>query len=397
MSDELASGPAGEPLREAPEPLVIPTAGSPPRVPQGKEVGVAKPLYAVWELTMKCDQPCEHCGSRAGAARASELSTEELFRVADELERLGTRELALIGGEAYLRPDLPKIVEYLAKKGMRVSMQTGGRAFHKERAKMLKDAGMYGIGVSVDGPMRIHDKLRGNLGSYNAAMKALDNAREVGMVVTSNAQINQLNYKHLWELVEALWKKDVIAWQVAFTVPMGRAADRPEWIIEPYMVPEVVDTLAAIQLEGVKRWSGKGEIFNIFIGNNIGYYGPHETTLRSRLQSGHLRGRHRVGRHREGLPLATDRAVRRRQRARHAARTNLDGVGQDPLHARPHHRRDVGLLQDLLLRRRVPRRLLVDGALHAGQARQHAILLPPRQDAREAGHPRAPREARRRA
>jgi len=237
---------------EAPGPA-IPTANSPPRVPQGKEVGVARPLYAVWELTMKCDQPCEHCGSRAGAARTSELSTEELFRVADELEALGTRELALIGGEAYLRPDLPKIVEYLTKKGMRVSMQTGGRAFHKERAKMLKDAGMYGVGVSIDGPMRIHDKLRGNLGSYNAAMKALENAREVGMVVTSNAQINQLNYKHLWELAEALWKKDVIAWQVAFTVPMGRAADRPEWIIEPYMVPEVVDTLAAIQLEGVKR------------------------------------------------------------------------------------------------------------------------------------------------
>ncbi len=231
---------------------------------------------------MKCDQPCEHCGSRAGPARPSELSTEEIMRVADELERLGTRELALIGGEAYLRPDLPKIVEHLAKKGMRVSMQTGGRAFHLERAKMLKNAGLYGVGVSVDGPARIHDKLRGNLGSFAAAMRALENAREVGLVVTSNAQINRLNYEHLWEFVEQLWKRGVIAWQVAFTVPMGRAADRPEWLIEPYMVPQVIDTLAAIQMEGIKRWDGKGEPFNIFVGNNIGYYGPHETTLRSR-------------------------------------------------------------------------------------------------------------------
>jgi MoaA/NifB/PqqE/SkfB family radical SAM enzyme len=25
-----------------------------------------RPIYVVWELTMKCDQPCQHCGSRAG-------------------------------------------------------------------------------------------------------------------------------------------------------------------------------------------------------------------------------------------------------------------------------------------------------------------------------------------
>jgi radical SAM protein with 4Fe4S-binding SPASM domain len=268
---------------EAPSPLVkIRKAVSPPRVPRAGEAPGPRPLYAVWELTMKCDQPCEHCGSRAGAARIQELSTEEILKVADSLEELGTREVALIGGEAYLRPDLPKIVEHLAKKGMRVSLQTGGRAFHAERAKTLKAAGLYGVGVSIDGPPKIHDRLRGNLGSYAAAMKALDNAREAGMVVTSNAQINRLNYQHLWELVEALWKKDAIAWQVALTVPMGRAADRPDWLLEPYMIVDVVDTLAAIQLEGIRRYTGKGEPFNIFVGNNIGYYGPHETTLRSR-------------------------------------------------------------------------------------------------------------------
>jgi len=24
------------------------------------------PAYVVWELTLRCDQPCAHCGSRAG-------------------------------------------------------------------------------------------------------------------------------------------------------------------------------------------------------------------------------------------------------------------------------------------------------------------------------------------
>jgi radical SAM protein with 4Fe4S-binding SPASM domain len=261
--------------------LQIRKANPPPRVPRPGESG-SRPYYAVWELTMKCDQPCEHCGSRAGRAREEELSTEEILDVARGLVDLGCREVALIGGEAYLRPYIYKIVEFLAAQGLRVSMQTGGRALHAERAKQLKAAGLYGVGVSIDGPPRIHDKLRGNLGSYAAAMRALEVSREAGMVVTSNAQINRLNYQHLWELVEGLWKKGVIAWQVAITVPMGRAADRPDWLLEPYMMVDVVDTLAAIQLEAIKRYDGKGEVFNIFVGNNIGYYGPHETTLRSR-------------------------------------------------------------------------------------------------------------------
>src|SRR5689334_25175236 len=88
----------------------------------------ARPVYAVWELTMKCDQPCQHCGSRAGPAREKELSTSEVLDVADKLADLGCREVVLIGGEAYLRTDLHEIVRHLSKRGLRVAMQTGGRA-----------------------------------------------------------------------------------------------------------------------------------------------------------------------------------------------------------------------------------------------------------------------------
>ena len=65
----------------------------------------ARPLYAVWEITLACDLACTHCGSRAGKARPDELTTAEALRVVDELAELGVREVTLIGGEAYLRPD----------------------------------------------------------------------------------------------------------------------------------------------------------------------------------------------------------------------------------------------------------------------------------------------------
>jgi radical SAM protein with 4Fe4S-binding SPASM domain len=260
--------------------MIQPTR-APVRALRPEDFEVARPIYAVWELTMKCDQPCEHCGSRAGHARSSELSTDEILEVGASLARLGCREVALIGGEAYLRPDLHQIVRFLADKGIRVVMQTGGRAMTLERARGLKEAGLVGLGVSIDGPARVHDRLRGNLGSHLAAIRALDAAREVGLLVSANTQVNRLNQGLLRETCAELRSHGIQSWQVQLTVPMGRAADRPDWIIEPSSIVDIIDTLAAIQREAAAEHKG-GVPFNVFVGNNIGYFGPHEQVLRSR-------------------------------------------------------------------------------------------------------------------
>lgn len=273
------AAPAIPPVGDAPRP--IPPLPGPVR---GQRIGDylrSRPLYVVWEITMKCDQPCQHCGSRAGQARPSELSTEEALRVAESLAPLGTREVVLIGGEAYLRTDVHQIITALAGSGIRVIMQTGGRNFSPERAAGLRDAGLAGVGVSVDGPAMAHDRLRGNLGSHRAAIQALDNAWGAGLAVTANTQINRLNWQKLRETAAELRSHHVQSWQVQLTTPMGRAADHPEWIIEPWRVVEIIDTLAEIQREAAAEYRG-GIPFNVFANNNIGYFGPHEQVLRSR-------------------------------------------------------------------------------------------------------------------
>jgi radical SAM protein with 4Fe4S-binding SPASM domain len=243
-----------------------------------------KPIFVVWELTLKCDQPCGHCGSRAGKAREVELSTKEILEVAASLARLGTREVAIIGGEAYLRPDLHEIVRAIADLGMRPTMQTGGRAFTLELAKSLREAGLESLGVSIDGPGRVHDRLRGNLGSHAAAVRALKNAREARLVISANTQVNRLTVDLLRETAAELQALGIQTWQVQLTGPMGRAADRPEWILEPWRIVEVIDTLAAIQLDAVERGvvDDFGIPFRLIANNNIGYYGPHEQVIRSR-------------------------------------------------------------------------------------------------------------------
>jgi len=73
--------------------------------------------------------------------------------------RLGSREVTLIGGEAYLRGDCMRLIEHLVKAGVRVTMQTGGRGLTADRVRRLREAGLSAVGVSVDGPEQVHERL----------------------------------------------------------------------------------------------------------------------------------------------------------------------------------------------------------------------------------------------
>ena len=255
-----------------------------------EDIGTNKPIYTVWEITLKCDHACAHCGSRAaptaGQVRPNELSTAELLEVAASLVRLGTREVTLIGGEAYLRPDVYELVSFLHERGVRVTMQTGGLAFTAERARRFKEAGLAALGVSVDGPAEVHDVLRARPGSHAAALRALDAAASLGITTTSNMQVNQLNMGLLRETCRIMKEHGVLIWRPQLTVPMGRAADHPEWILQPWMVLEVIDTLAELQIEAVNDARARKirleRAFHIVAANNVGYFGPHEQLLRSR-------------------------------------------------------------------------------------------------------------------
>src|SRR5438128_2222802 len=65
----------------------------------------ARPINAVWEVTLRCDLACLHCSSRAGRARPDELTTAEALDLVDQMADLGVLEVTLIGGEVYLRDD----------------------------------------------------------------------------------------------------------------------------------------------------------------------------------------------------------------------------------------------------------------------------------------------------
>ncbi len=239
----------------------------------------ARPVYAVWEITLRCDLACRHCGSRAGRARPDELSTAEALDLVDQMAELGVMEVTLIGGEAYLRDDHAVIAQRIVSRGLTCTMTTGGRALDEARARALRDAGVTHVSVSVDGLESTHDKLRGVAGSHASALRALAALRAAGLPVTANTQISRPSLPELDALFEQLADAGIQQWQVQITTAMGRAGDTPELMLEPYMMIDALDALARLSVRSAERG------IRIWPGNNIGYFGPFEELLRGKISS----------------------------------------------------------------------------------------------------------------
>ena len=233
------------------------------------------PVHVVWEITLICNLKCNHCGSRAGTRRANELSTDEAFSVIDQLALLGTREITLIGGEAFLRPDWIQLVERIAGHGIRVGMQTGGHNLNYQRLEAAQQAGLFGIGVSLDGMRELHDRVRGVAGSWDNGIRAIETARSMGLGVSCNTQIGAETLAELEPLFNHIIEAGATHWQLQITVAMGNAVENDHLLLQPYRVLELMPLLNHLYHEGQQRG------LLITIGNNLGYYGPYEHVLRS--------------------------------------------------------------------------------------------------------------------
>ncbi len=126
------------------------------------------------ELTVVCNLRCWFCwwwGTNGIAFRlvkdrdplvTEELSTQEIFKVVDQLAAKHMPSVYLSGGEPFLRNDTVDIIEYIAKKGMSVTTNNNGTLLNDEKLERLAKVKKLTINFSIDGPKDVHDKIRGN-------------------------------------------------------------------------------------------------------------------------------------------------------------------------------------------------------------------------------------------
>jgi len=102
-------------------------------------------LFTEW----KCNLDCHYCWSYNNAVKG--MTEDVAKRSIDWLHSIGSRVLALMGGEPLLRPKfIHKIVYYSAKKDIFVYLPTNGRLMKPDVTDRLGDAGLATVNLAVD-------------------------------------------------------------------------------------------------------------------------------------------------------------------------------------------------------------------------------------------------------
>jgi radical SAM protein with 4Fe4S-binding SPASM domain len=203
--------------------------------------------YLFWESTLKCNLRCEHCGSSCEpTSPVDELTTDQVIAVLQTIAEdfdAGRIHVSITGGEPLMRPDLYQVATRMVELGMTTCIVTNGTLLTVDRARRLVDTGMRSISISIDGPEREHDAVRGP-GSFVKALAGITAAREAGIeyveVITCVRPANLNKLDQTEQLVRGAGGN---FWRLIGIDQMGRLAGKGEtdkWL-HPAQVRQMLD------------------------------------------------------------------------------------------------------------------------------------------------------------
>ena len=135
------------------------------------------------EVTTRCNSSCSHCFVRARGPQRSSLALDAVKTMVEEGYEAGYRHLHLTGGEPLLWEGLLDVFDYAFGLGYRTAfLNTNGTLLTGKISRHLAAYDGLTISISLQGPRRFHDRLRGK-GSYDRALKGTHRALEAGLAV----------------------------------------------------------------------------------------------------------------------------------------------------------------------------------------------------------------------
>jgi len=159
----------------------------------------------IWNLIRRCNLACKHCYSiSADTDFPGELSTEEVFKVMDDLKGFKVPVLILSGGEPLLRPDIFEISKRAKAMGFYVGLSTNGTLIDATNIDRIAEVGYDYVGISIDGLRDTHDRFRRLEGAYDASMRGIRLCHARGIKVGMRFTMTQDNAHELPDLLQLM-------------------------------------------------------------------------------------------------------------------------------------------------------------------------------------------------
>jgi MoaA/NifB/PqqE/SkfB family radical SAM enzyme len=219
-------------------------------LPVRQQSSQEKDFFFQWHLTGRCNLACSHCyqegapGREADAAAIAKIADAAADTVAAWGQSYGiafSPAFNVTGGEPLILPGIMDVLTLLKGKGFGVSLLTNGTLVDREKARRLADL-LDDVQISVEGPERVHDAIRGQ-GSLAGAMRGAELLAAAGIPVNLNVTLSRLNIDCIDDVIAMA--RDAGAQRVGFSrlVPSGRGRDLAREMLSP---DEVRDAYARL-------------------------------------------------------------------------------------------------------------------------------------------------------
>jgi AdoMet-dependent heme synthase len=182
------------------------------------------PKWIAWETTQRCNLNCVHCRCSSGMnSTEGDFTTEEAFKLIDDICEVSKPVLVLSGGEPLLRKDIFEIARYGTERGLRMCMATNGTFVTDEICQKMKTAEIKMVSLSLDGSTKeIHDNFRQCPGAFEGAIRAAETLRRNGIKFLINSSFTKRNQHDISATFRLAKSLGATAWYMFMIVPNGR-------------------------------------------------------------------------------------------------------------------------------------------------------------------------------
>lgn len=210
-------------------------------------------MVILWRIEERCNLACAFCGySKALERPRRSTPPAEVLRVIELLAgwRRASGErvlLSWLGGEPFLRRDLPELTRHAVSRGLAVSTTTNGTTLGSPALRRHVLDCYAELTLSVDGLETFHDRVRGLPGSFallrDGAHALVTERRTLGRgpLLRVNSVLMRDNARDFPALA-----REVASWGIdELSVNQLGGVERPEFHREHALGPNDVDFLEA--------------------------------------------------------------------------------------------------------------------------------------------------------
>lgn len=193
-----------------------------------------RPLGCQLEVTYRCNARCIHCYNDSASVRnaaSAELSHAQWLDIARQVGELGVFQVVISGGEPLIIQErVFEIMDVLKAYGVVFLFITNGTLVTPEVIDRMLTGGyrFCWVQVSIDGhTAEIHDRLRGQPGSWDKATRAARMLAGAGIPTVIAHTVFKVNLAYFQQMAELALSLGAIEMITGPCMPSGRAALDP--------------------------------------------------------------------------------------------------------------------------------------------------------------------------